>query len=535
MLLGALIAINLLYIHMVREAHQQRINYILNEKTEKIDAVVTEYVEHSGRMMRFIGKQVAKTDYHDLENVIEKLRFYPEGEKVKQVSTWSLLSWVDETHHVVATSFIGPLDVPVDVSNRSYIAEGHETPWEIHVAPAVWGAVSGHWTLPAGMGIQGDDGKIIGHIAMGFDLNTLQNRIDELTSDSHVWIAAYDTNGKRILGSHEIDAPENLTRVHNSKSVPIRFVAMYDPNIFAAEQSDYILKSLMMGATAALLLLTLLFIFRQKVVKPAIISVEAAESSAEDVKKIREVVKKLEEDSHAKSEFMANLSHELRTPLNAILGFSEMLESGINGKLNVKQNEHVQDIHRSAGHLLRLINDILDISKIKAGRMELHKEPMSLNEMILDCTREMYPIARNAKVSMTMNLASGLPPFMGDVTRLRQILLNLLSNAIKFTLPGGEVTIALVEHEQSIDIVVTDTGVGMSESELQIATEEYGQVPNELSGKHDGTGLGLPLAKNLTLLHGGRFEVRSVKGQGTTVRLSFPLQQQQPDLKVVAN
>jgi len=231
-----------------------------------------------------------------------------------------------------------------------------------------------------------------------------------------------------------------------------------------------------------------------------------------------------ERANHAKSAFLANMSHELRTPLNAIIGFSEIMEQGLFGPLgNPQYREYAEDIRRSASHLLSIISDILDLSKIEAGRMELHEELIDLASVVQSCQTIVKEAAANAGLSLRAVLPEGLPLLYADKRSVRQILLNLLSNAIKFTPKGGGVMVeALLEPDGRLALVVRDSGIGMSEDDIEIVMQPFGQVESAHTRTHDGTGLGLPITRSLAEMHGGSLTVESTVGQGTAITVRFP-------------
>jgi signal transduction histidine kinase len=225
--------------------------------------------------------------------------------------------------------------------------------------------------------------------------------------------------------------------------------------------------------------------------------------------------------SQAKSEFLANMSHELRTPLNAVIGFSEMLGAGYFGPLNEKQKERVQDINLCGTHLLQLISDILEFSKGEAGKLELQEEEIDVKRTIEECVRIVGDRAKTKHITLRMDLSEELPRMMADKRKVRQILLNLLSNAIKFTPAQGTVTVAARrDHHKQLHLIVTDTGIGIAEEDIPTALAVFGQVHRSQS--HEGTGLGLPLCKMFAELHGGKLQLTSAVGEGTTVRIIFP-------------
>ncbi|MGH6886102.1 MAG: PAS domain-containing sensor histidine kinase [Kiloniellales bacterium] len=228
--------------------------------------------------------------------------------------------------------------------------------------------------------------------------------------------------------------------------------------------------------------------------------------------------------NRAKSEFLANMSHELRTPLNAIMGFSEIMSDQLLGPLGSDQYQHYcEDIHDSAEHLLTLINDILSTAKLEAGKMELHDEivaPMTVFEAV---RRLVSGRAQTAGVDLVVHDHKPLPKIRVDVTKIKQILINLLSNATKFTPSGGRVELRgeLTEGGDLV-IIVSDSGIGIAPTDIPRALAPFGQVDSRLNRKFEGTGLGLPLAKALTELHGGSFELTSEPKVGTTVVVRLP-------------
>ncbi len=228
--------------------------------------------------------------------------------------------------------------------------------------------------------------------------------------------------------------------------------------------------------------------------------------------------------NRTKSEFLANMSHELRTPLNAILGFSELMSNATHGPLgNPKYEEYTKDINDSGRHLLALINDILDLSKIEAGRLELDEEEIDVAMTIGSCMVLVKERARNGGVKLKTDIPDGLPALHADKRKLKQILVNLLSNAVKFTPAGGEVTLKVWSRPDSGYVFqVIDTGIGIALADIPAALSPFGQVDSRLDRKYEGTGLGLPLTKSFVEMHGGSLDLQSEEGAGTTVTVRFP-------------
>ncbi|MCH8098549.1 MAG: PAS-domain containing protein [Proteobacteria bacterium] len=240
--------------------------------------------------------------------------------------------------------------------------------------------------------------------------------------------------------------------------------------------------------------------------------------------------------NRAKSDFLALMSHELRTPLNAIIGFSEIIKSEMMGPLgNPKYREYASDVFDSGQHLLGLINDILDLSKIEAGKMELEEDDVDVAEVIGSCLRLVMERATKDGVKLATEIPDDLPALHIDERKLKQILLNLLSNAVKFTPEGGSVTVKTwFRPESGFVIQVADTGVGIALEDIPKALTPFGQVDSRIDRKYEGTGLGLPLTKSLVEKHSGSLDLQSEVGIGTTVTVRFPPERMVPRLEVSA-
>ncbi|NML76841.1 HAMP domain-containing histidine kinase [Rhizobium sp. S-51] len=242
---------------------------------------------------------------------------------------------------------------------------------------------------------------------------------------------------------------------------------------------------------------------------------------------IRDTVSLKEDEAaaahEAKSRFLAAVSHELRTPLNAILGFSDILAGEYFGKLeNDRQREYVQLIRQSGAHLLSVVNAMLDMSKIEAGRYELMLEHFMIGDAVAECEQMLSLQAANKGVKLTSRIARGLGEVCADERALRQVLINLVGNAIKFTEAGGSVIIDASREGSDLKIVVSDTGIGIAPEKMALIGRPFTQIHDDLSRNYEGSGLGLSLVKGLTALHGGTFRMESRPGEGTVVTICLP-------------
>ncbi len=249
-----------------------------------------------------------------------------------------------------------------------------------------------------------------------------------------------------------------------------------------------------------------------------------AEEVADLAEKYAEEKTRAEEANQAKSKFLANMSHELRTPLNAIIGFSEIMGSGMFGPLGSdKYREYCHDIHQSGQYLLDVINDVLDMSKIEAGRIRLDAEPVDLEPFLNDAMRVVSGRANDKRLKLTARIGRGIR-LTADHRLLKQIVLNLLSNAVKFTPEGGRITIrARATAAGWVSVSIADTGIGIPEDALARLGRPFEQVESQLTKSHQGSGLGLAIAKSLTELHQGTMRIRSTPGRGTMVLLRLPI------------
>jgi two-component system cell cycle sensor histidine kinase PleC len=249
---------------------------------------------------------------------------------------------------------------------------------------------------------------------------------------------------------------------------------------------------------------------------------QSQQQLTELAEKYSEEKNRAEEANQTKSKFLANMSHELRTPLNAIIGFSEIMESGMFGPLGAdKYHEYCRDIHQSGQYLLDVINDVLDMSKIEAGRLKLTPEDVDLDRILADAMRVVSVRGQEKQITLSSRIAPGIK-FKADRRALKQIALNLLSNAVKFTPVNGRITVRGRRSKTCVTIAISDTGIGIPKDALRKLGRPFEQVESQLTKTHHGSGLGLAIAKSLAELHGGTMRIRSRVGRGTLVVVSLP-------------
>jgi len=241
-------------------------------------------------------------------------------------------------------------------------------------------------------------------------------------------------------------------------------------------------------------------------------------------KELQELAAELKRTTRAKSEFLANMSHELRTPLNSINGFSEVLYDETFGPLNEKQKKYVNNVLTSGKHLLLLINQILDMAKVEAGKMNLALSNLPMKSLLNEISLLVADMVSKGKIEMSLEIAEDLPDIEADELKVREIIYNLLSNAVKFTPEGGKIGMRAKKSDSEIEVMVWDTGIGIAPENTEKIFEGFFRVDTPYSRLTEGTGLGLPLSKKLVELHGGKFFVESEGlNKGTQVRLTLPI------------
>jgi len=246
-------------------------------------------------------------------------------------------------------------------------------------------------------------------------------------------------------------------------------------------------------------------------------------SAIRDVTERKRYEQGIKQANRMKSEFLANMSHELRTPLNGIIGFSEFLVDEKPGQLNIKQKEYLNDILNSGRHLLQLINDVLDLSKVEAGKMELHPETFTLSKAVDEVCSVISPLAKKKHITIHKDIAPGIESVTLDQQKFKQVLYNLLSNAVKFTDDKGQVEIVASPYESNqLRLQVRDTGIGIKPEDFEKLFVEFQQLDSGSTRRYEGTGLGLVLTKKIVEFHQGSITVESVPGKGSTFTVILP-------------
>ena len=464
----------------------------------------------------------------------------------------------------VVSSTVEPHPAPIDLADRKH--------FRIHLDGKVRGVFIGQtvfgrlWRqpiIPITRRIDANDGRFLGVLVFMIDPgsltrlhklidlgpqdiitlegtdNVIRARFSRDSQDGTKGIGASVAGGPRPSviaengeGSHvRAGIVDGLTRLFSYRrigSYPLVVTVGLDLDAaLAATHTDAWMIISMAGLATVLLLALGFHLIRQDRLRAA-----HEMQLAEERRKLRltnieliESKERAEAASRAKTTFLANMSHELRTPLNAIIGFSELLMGGYHGSLRPKQREYLEAVHQSGGHLLSVIGDVLDLAKIEAGQFELRQiAPVDCRDIAQSAVDLMREHASTREVDISFHAEPALPPIAADAGRVKQILFNLLDNAIKFSPRHGTVTL-MVQNAgaDSVEFIVADNGPGMGAEEARIALQPFSQVDDDLSRRHQGTGLGLPLAQRLAEIHGGSLRIESEKSRGTRVVVRLPL------------
>ncbi|MCF8479751.1 MAG: two-component sensor histidine kinase [Rhodospirillum sp.] len=445
-----------------------------------------------------------------------------------------------------------PLPMILNLSDRDYfIAHARDGVEGLFIGRPVRGRSSGQWFLGMSRAILGPGGDFRGVVTAIVDPSTMGKAYEAMGLGNEGAITLYRADGtllmrapdyERFIGTFQGESPLFKSLIlDNGKGValdaqgidgrkrliawsgledwPLVVTVSMDRKALLSRWEGQIPYHLTVMVVVSAVILALVLLVRRQITSLNSLVTDLSRRES-DLIAANETI---EVSSRAKTQFLANMSHELRTPLNAIIGFSDMLSAGIHGPLMGRQKEYVEDIHISALHLLELINDILDVAKIESGSYALHDQTLNLSEIVTATQRMMIGKAEEKRLELDSACVDPECWVLADERALRQIVLNLLSNAVKFTPHGGRVSLSVARNNDGgLTLTVEDTGIGIPQEHLDLVLRPFHQVDASDTRRHDGTGLGLPLAKALVEKHGGALRLESQLGLGTRVIVGFP-------------
>lgn len=570
-----IILVSALYFYFSWKSYSKNVLINLQKQSVRIERSFVDTLDYSVYLMGYIDSQIKEHDSKDLKYIKNLLTSFRPNNEANNKIPWNMFSWVNRDLNLVANSSLGIVN-PINVSERDYISKAVDNPGIIQFGKPSYGKVSGQWIIPSGAGVVDKKGKFLGVIVFGFQIEKFIEKLSQSVNFENVSFAIYDArNMQMVLNSNNFSTDSKYTQLIGNLNLqqtsgeltrysifgnndsysffqrvekyPYVIVTKYDHYItnryFLSLLYPYFFEILII----ILILVLILQILKIFVINPIVQLHKVAEAVSQnrdnevkqllpktDIKEIANLSNQLQiiqeykldliSAKSSQERFFANMSHELRTPLNGILNFSQMMRKEMFGPINADYKEMLNDIYASGEHLLNLVNDILDFAKMDIGKMQLREEQFDLIQEINESVKIIAEDAKQNGVKIITNIDHSLRNFFGDRRMFKQIMLNLLSNAVKFTDSGGEIDLALqTNKDNDLEVIVKDSGVGIKEEDLARIATEFGQVGDGYKrGQKQGTGLGLALTKKMAELHGGKFLIESVFGEGTKVIIILP-------------
>jgi signal transduction histidine kinase len=535
------------------------------DQLKNLSLTVTEQAERSFQsvdlVVSSVAERVAAEGVTDSASFVEKMATHDIhlllAEKISGIPQLAAVTLISSEGKLINFSRFWPIP-DVDVSDREYFrALKDDATLRNYISAPVRNRGTGTWTIFLAHRVNGANGELVGFILGAIEMRYFEDfyRAISLGEGSSIAVQRLDgvmlarfprteAIGKAFSGSQRLlrDGTSGILRELSPIDGQMRIKAAhlltnYPVIILATKTEEAALSNwrasarlMSLGALGCAVSIAIAGFAlgrqwkQQTMLAKAHAELQYQQDRTAAFDAMRTAKDAAEMADRAKSEFLATMSHELRTPLNAVLGFSEMMVSEVCGPLgNDRYRGYVQDIHSSGRHLLSIINDVLDLSKAAAGKLELIEGWIDARDVVTSVCRLVQPRLADAKLSLTVKIAPGNLIICADERLLKQVLLNLLSNACKFTLPNGHIECAVSVDASGIIFAVRDTGIGIPAEHLDRVLQPFVQVDSSLSRRHEGTGLGLTLVKAMAELHGGSVRLASEVGHGTTAAVILPL------------
>jgi signal transduction histidine kinase len=471
-------------------------------------------------------------------------------EKIGGAPQINAIGFINAEGHLLNTSRYYPIP-DIDLSDRTYVRAVRGDPsLTTHISEPVSNRADGVWSVFRLRQIRKSDGRLIGIVVGGLATERIEEFYRSISIRSGTAFSLMRADGvliarhpvtpriggvfpdreflKRLSdpstsvtrrGISTLDGTQQIMTARAVAGFPLVVMARFSQTQVLADWRSQatVIASIALGCVIALAFMFTLLVKRARLHE----DIHRVERERDEAAQARQ---RAEAASRAKSEFLANMSHELRTPLNAIIGFSQAIEGQIFGPGAMPRYiEYSRHIHDSGRHLLALISDILDMSRIEVGRFEIAEEVLDIPALVESCAAMVRRQAESGAVELVIDIQRGIPPIRGDRRTLVQVILNLLSNAVKFTPAGGCVSVsARIDEEACFNLVVADTGIGIAPAVLPWLFEPFQQGDPKISRKYGGTGLGLSISKSFVELHGGRIAIESEPDKGTTATVVLP-------------
>ncbi len=552
-------------------------------EANKISEQLSESFNYLQSFMQLIANDISRLNNATPEKIAPILeKSWPRiNDSNLNYLSWSVLDFSDAHGRILASSLENtsydttPVMLP---TSRAWITQGPKQPGRLIFSQPDIGVLTKQYVMPVGFGINDKNGRYLGAISISFNLNSLERKLENPASretsfaiiDNNKNIITQSADSAKKLPANFFEsklANEDLSKDEGKLEQPIKsdgvrytyykkipnypFVVLVGDNKFfhGREVNRLLEPRIEQGIILGLIFLGILYFFQRKIILPvkklsdAALAISRGDDDVEmpdtdiheyqvlstQLGKIHEIISRLtiaqrdlEDALKAKSSFLSNMSHEFRTPLNAVIGFSETIKKKVFGDIgNEKYSEYVQDINEQGQYLLKLIEDILDASKIESGKAKLYDEPLSFQRMVKDSVRTVQQRADAKKIQIITEISDDLPYIKADKTRIKQVLLNLLSNAVKFTADKGRIYVRCFVDSEFV-CEVQDTGIGIASDDLNKIAQRFAQVDNIYTRKNRGSGLGMSITKDIIELHGGTLVIESELNVGTKITVRLP-------------
>ncbi len=541
--------------------YKTRIKIIKNELISKNERVERKFVDsllYTKHIMKYVSSQIEIRKNLDDEFINQLLISYRVPED--SVLSWSTFSWADKNHHLIISSNYG-IDRKNygDLSKRDYIPKTVQYPKTLQTGTPIFGIKSNLWSVPVGYGVTKNN-QYIGAVVTGIGIEGLKSKLDETITDHKISFALVDVrDGIIITNSNNFDEDvlakiksqkfnsSDLVYLKNLENYPYIIFTSYHHKIFNSEIKHQLMNYfLSIGAILFLVNIPLLF-FKIKLITPIIQLSEAAKAISQDqdelgilllpetkiaeINALSEQLKAIYEYKinllHAKksqNNFFSNMSHELRTPLTGVMSYAELMKNEIHGPLNEDYKKISAVIFKSGCHLLSLIDELLNFSKLNSGKVEISNEKLNIASEIQDTIEIVTAEAAKYDIVIHTDFQHHNYKLKADKSMLKRTLLNLLSNAIKFSHHGGLIDVMTrINNIGQLQVIITDHGIGIRQEDIELILEEYGQAKNSRKiNKNQGFGLGLPISKKMIALHQAELKIDRIVDKETTVTITFP-------------
>lgn len=565
---------SLLYFYFSWKIYSDNIKSTLQQQSSKIETSFTDTIDYTAYLMGYLNLRI-KNNPKDLNYISNLLSSFHLDSEVNNKIPWNMFSWVNNKLFLVVNSNLGVVD-PIDVSDRAYILKTKEDQSKIYLNKPAYGRVSKELIIPVGLGVKDDNGKYLGSMVFGINIAKLAEKISLATSNQEISFAIYDFNDREMILSsknyktddgqkkfiNNIDLSKDNKEIHESSifsnnknysfyqkidKYPYIIITQYNTKFFTTK----LLLDLLPGLFEIIIILSTLFavlyILKSIIITPIVQLSEAAKAISQDqdelgilllpktkiaeINALSEQLKAIYEYKinllHAKksqNNFFSNMSHELRTPLTGVMSYAELMKNEIHGPLNEDYKKISAVIFKSGCHLLSLIDELLNFSKLNSGKVEISNEKLNITSELQDAIEIVTAEAAKYDIVIYTDFQHHNYRLKADRSMLKRTLLNLLSNAIKFSHHGGIIHVMTkINNIGELQIIIIDHGIGIRKEDIELILEEYGQAKNSRKiNKNQGFGLGLPISKKMIALHQAELKIDSILDKETTVTITFP-------------